>query len=273
MSLETFRFATFNVRCGPSEDGPNHWDRRKELLLETVGMLKADLLGVQECYPHQADEIGMRFPNRCRLGVGRYHGVERKHRMEEARSGEHCAVFFDPLLLEAESCGTFWHSDSPDEPASMSWGNDLPRITTWVALRSRASGKRFVYFNTHFHHWGDAIMERTTDLHLKRIPSIAAGLPVLLAGDFNLPPSSAAHQRLCAPPPRGLGLRDAWELLGRPEDGAGSYHDFTGEPKVRIDWILAGPGITPLSVQRVDFNRDGRFPSDHYPVAAELGLD
>jgi endonuclease/exonuclease/phosphatase family metal-dependent hydrolase len=271
MHSEVIRLATFNVRCGPSEDGPNHWDARKGIFLDALGEMGPHILAVQECYPFQGDEIGMRFPNWGRLGVGRYHGVDAPARQEESRSGEHTAIFFDAVRYQVDSCGAFWHSDTPDQPASMSWGNDLPRVTTWAVLRSRPSGRAFILFNTHFH-WGEPYCAKTTDLHLARITRHAGDLPCILTGDFNLSPDSETHGRFTAAAPRGLGLRDAWPLLGRSEEGAGTTHSFTGKPENRIDWILVSPAFSPISIEKIGFQRQGRFPSDHFPVLAELEL-
>jgi endonuclease/exonuclease/phosphatase family metal-dependent hydrolase len=271
MHPDVIRLATFNVRCGPSEDGPNHWDRRKGILLDALGQMSPHVLAVQECYPFQGDEIGMRFPNWGRVGVGRYHGVDDPRRPEESRAGEHTYIFFDAVRWQVDSCGAFWHSDTPDQPASMTWGNDLPRVTNWAVLRSRASGRAFALFNTHFH-WGEPYCTKTADLHVARIPRHAGELPCVFTGDFNLPPDSAAHDRFTGPRPRGLGLRDAWRLLGRPEEGSGTSHSFTGVPENRIDWVLVDPGITPRTIEKIGFQAQGRYPSDHFPVLAELEL-
>jgi len=271
MHSDRIRFVTFNVRCGPSEDGPNHWDMRKGIFLDALGQMAPHILAVQECYPFQGDEIGMRFPNWGRIGVGRYHGVDAPERQCESRSGEHTYIFFDAVRYQADSCGAFWHSDTPDRPASTSWGNDLPRVTTWAVLRLRSSGRAFTVFNTHYH-WDEPYRRKTTDLHLERVPRIAGGLPSVFSGDFNLPPDCETHARFTADAPEGLGLRDAWRLLGRSEEGAGTSHSFTGKPENRIDWILVSREFSPLSIEKVGFQRQGRFPSDHFPVLAELEL-
>jgi endonuclease/exonuclease/phosphatase family metal-dependent hydrolase len=268
---DPLRIATFNVRCGPSEDGPNHWDARKGILLDALRDMRPHVLAVQECFPFQGDEIKMRFPHLDRVGVGRYHAVHDPQRPEESRSGEHCDIFFDTRMLLVKDCGAFWHSDTPETAASRTWGNDLPRITTWAVLAPRESGRPFAFFNTHYH-WGEPYCTKTTDLLLERIRRHAGGLPCVLAGDFNLAPDSGAHGRLTDPGPGGLGLRDAWQVLGKPETDAGTHHDFSGIPKVRIDWILASREFTPLSVERSFFQREGRFPSDHFPVVAELNF-
>jgi len=263
------RFMTLNLRYGTAPDGPNHWNLRKDILLDALGALDPHVMGVQECLPFQGDEISMRFPHLARLGVGRYHGVAVDDRPNESRSGEHCDVFYDTRRFLAEQCGTFWHSDTPEVPGSITWGNSLPRITTWAILRSRAGKARFAFFCTHYH-GEEPCCTKATDLMIDRIGRHAAGLPCVVVGDFNLTPDNHNHARLTDTGPRGLGLRDAWLLAGKGEQDAGTEHDkFTGTPHKRIDWILVR-GLTPVAIERSLYQRDGRFPSDHFPLVASF---
>jgi endonuclease/exonuclease/phosphatase family metal-dependent hydrolase len=99
---------------------------------------------------------------------------------------------------------------------------------------------------------------------IERLRRHAAGLPRVLVGDFNLTPDTPGHGRLI----EGAGLRDLWEALGKGESEAGTCHDWDGKPKTRIDWILASPDLEPESIERSMYRRDGRYPSDHFPVVA-----
>jgi endonuclease/exonuclease/phosphatase family metal-dependent hydrolase len=269
LNAAPIRFASFNIRYGTANDGPNHWDVRKEILFDAVREIDPHVMGVQECMPFQGDEIKMRFPHMDHLGVGRYHGVLIESKPWESFSGEHCDIFFDSRRYIAESCGTFWHSDTPEIPGSISWGNPYPRITTWAVLRSRTGNGRFTFFCTHYH-GTEPYCTRATDLMIDRVPRIAGGLPVALVGDFNLTPDNANHARLTGAGPGGLGLRDVWQLLGKTEQDAGTCHAFDGKPKTRIDWMLIKGALEPVSLERMFFQRDGRFPSDHFPLVAEL---
>ena len=38
----------------------------------------------------------------------------------------------------------------------------------------------------------------------------------------------------------------------------------------RIDWILYKGGVTVQKMETSLFNKDGKYPSDHYPVVAKL---
>ena len=44
---------SFNIRLGVANDGPNHWDKRKELVVQTIRKYSPDLLGLQEVWPMQ----------------------------------------------------------------------------------------------------------------------------------------------------------------------------------------------------------------------------
>jgi len=269
---DLIRAATFNVRYGTANDGPNRWEERKGIFMDAVRDLAPHVMGVQECLPFQGDSIKMAFPYMDRVGVGRYHEAVEEKRPHESRSGEHCDIWFDARRYLAESCGAFWHSDTPEMPGSITWGNNLPRMTTWAILSDRLLGGRLAFFCTHYH-GGEPCCTKATDLSIRRIREIAGKLPRILVGDFNLTPDNANHARYTGKEPDGAGLVDVWQALGNSEEGAGSCHDnFCGVPKTRIDWILIGGGLKPVSVKRSMFQKDGRFPSDHFPILAELAL-
>ena len=266
------RVVTFNVRYGTAKekDEKNQWEFRRELLLETIGILEPDILGVQECQPFQGDEISTRFPYFGRVGFGRYHGVlvDRPH---ENYSGEHCDIYFDSRKYLANNCGTFWHSDTPEVPGSISWGNSLARITTFATLEAVDGPERFTILNTHLHS-NQPYLANTTDLLVTRVTSLAGDSPCILIGDFNAVAGDEIYRRLTENGDGCAGLVDVWNALGHSETDAGTAHNWTGVPDTRIDWVLTTRGITPLSIEVFRRSSNGRFPSDHYPVVAELGI-
>jgi len=91
-----------------------------------------------------------------------------------------------------------------------------------------------------------------------------AGLPLVVAGDFNWTERSAMHRRF-----RALGLTDAHEAAGF---GLGDTWPVAGwlryVPGVRIDHVYVGNGV------RVVGCRTGTGAgSDHRPVVVDLALD
>jgi endonuclease/exonuclease/phosphatase family metal-dependent hydrolase len=212
----------------------------------------------------------MVFPELAHFGKGRYHSIalDRPH---ETLSGEHCSIFYRTDRFVLESCGTFWHSEAPDVPGSVSWGNALPRTTTWGIFADLTRKARFCVLNSHLH-WDEPYVSNTARLLRERLLSLSEGLPAVVAGDFNAVPGSELHHRLVRPDGAPV-LRDTWESAGLPEAGAGTYHGFTGRPQQRIDWILVTPDIEVVSVRKDTGGQSGRFPSDHFPVVAELVIE
>lgn len=266
----SLNIVTFNLRYGTANDGINHWELRRELLLGTIASLKPDILGVQECEPFQGDEISMRFPHLGRFGLGRYHGVS-VDRPHEAFSGEHCDIFFDSGRYRVRQCGTCWHSETPDAPASISWKNSLARITTWGVFDDLRDGNQFAVFNTHLD-WGEPYLAKATKQLAEHTARVRKDYPLVLMGDFNAIPGSKPYNRLTRSGNKGVGLIDVWVALGNTEENAGTYHGFSGVPDKRIDWILASPEFTAASIEVCRADADGRYPSDHFPLAAQLSI-
>lgn len=69
-----------------------------------------------------------------RLGYEQF-GISRKG--AEDTSDQHCTIFYDKDKVELLEGGTFWLSESPSVPGSMSWGSTAPCTATWaISFRS-----------------------------------------------------------------------------------------------------------------------------------------
>lgn len=260
------RVATFNVRYGTADDGPNCWSSRREILLRAVRSLAPDILSTQEALPFQLDEVDTANPSMGRFGVGRYHGVD-VPRPHETYSGEHCAVYYRWAKFELLESRTEWLSDTPDVPGSLGWGAELARVVTIGRLRSLHGARDLVILNTHFH-WGREIVRRSTDHLLRLLSHVSADQSVVVTGDFNLPPTSLEHRRLLS-----LALVGGRHLLDPlANHSGGSCHDFDGKPKQRIDWVLFSDDIKPAGAEVVTYNEQGSYPSDHFPVVVDVDL-
>ncbi len=269
------KIMTFNIRYGTATDGENSWKHRKPLLIDCLKKYQPDILGVQEAHDYQVNFIKSAFPNFKAFGVGRYHSVEEPDRPQESMKGESCTIFYDTTKFIQIKQGTFWHSDTPDEPASITWGNKYPRITTWGILEQRKNAKRFFVMNTHFS-GEEPYVSNTANLNMLKKRDLAGSLPSIFIGDFNLAPESDAHKLFCGktgPPDIRGNFIDCWQACEKPEQNAGTGHSFTGtKSNTRIDWILVTPDFIVDNVEIIYDNENGRYPSDHYPVLAELKL-
>jgi endonuclease/exonuclease/phosphatase family metal-dependent hydrolase len=259
---------TFNIRYGTANDGENHWTRRRELLFEVLRTADADLIGLQEALRFQIDEILAAVPGYGVVGVGRDDGKA---------AGEMSAILFRTGRFHVAESGTFWFSDTPETPGSKSWGNRITRIASWARFIDR-DGRGFFHFNLHLDHESQPSREKSTALLLQRIAARRVPAePVVVTGDFNVGERNPALATLvgepgrpatAAPPP----FVDTFRVLHREDREVGTFTAFeagktTGD---KIDYVLVQPGTTVLSADIVRTSRDGRYPSDHFPVVARI---
>lgn len=256
----TLAVGTFNIRFDNPADGANRWSRREALVIDILG--EGDLWGLQEALPSQVEAIAAALPG---------FGVVSRTRERDPRAGEACPILYrrDRLALDPDDHGTFWLSETPDEPGSRAWDAALPRIATWARFVAR-DGRALYLFNTHFDHRGEVARRESARVLLERIAARAhPGDPVIVVGDLNAGPGSGPVRRLLAS--ESPHLLDAWRHANPAAPEQPTFNGW-GErcEGARIDWILVSGGLEPESCT-VDLRRvEGRWPSDHAPVVARM---
>ena len=254
-AAEPLRVMSFNVRLPLAQDGANAWENRRELFIDTIAKAEPDIIATQELYKLQGDYILERLPAYAWFGTDRRGG----------RADEHMGVFYRHDRLRLIDFGQFWLSDTPTQPGSISWGHPFPRMVTWGLFETKADGKRFYLYNTHFPYRAEDEDARLKGARMiaERIAALPADVPLILAGDFNTTPDSEVHALLTG------SLVDARTAAKSAEGPDATFHAFTGKGDRRIDWILVR-GFEPRATRTIAAQRDGRYPSDHFPVLAEL---
>jgi len=267
---EELRVMSFNLRYGTAADGPDRWEHRRESLVRTIAAFEPDVLCTQECLAFQADYLSKKLRIYDFVGAGREDGQ---------REGEMVAIFIRRERLEVMEQGHFWLSETPEKAGSVGWDAACTRMVTWVKVRTKSDPpEQFYVFNTHFDHRGATARIESAILLRKRLRMIAGSDPIILAGDFNAPPDSSSdspYRQLRAGVGRtAVPLRDTYREVHETERaGEGTFHGFTGRlAGRRIDWILATPHFDCLRAAIDHSNSAGRYPSDHFPVRAELVL-
>lgn len=258
------RVMSFNVRYGTAPDGENAWPKRIDLFFETIARFQPDLIGFQEVIAAQYDAIAERMPGHGFSGVAREDGK---------RQGEFSSIGYRRDRFALVAAGDFWLSETPDVPGSKSWDSALPRLCSWVRLRELATGRELVFANTHFDHRGVVARREAARVLSERLNPIAAGVPAILTGDFNITEDNPAYQVLVQPAnPAWIRWIDSYRTLHpqrRPDEA--SYSNFKGTVQgSRIDFIFHTAHFRATAAAIDRFSRDGRYPSDHYPVTAIL---
>jgi len=249
---------SFNIRYGTANDGDNHWLKRREQLFALLREEQADVVGLQEALHGQIEEILRAIPGYDYVGVGRSDG---------RRAGEYAAILFRTARLRARRSDTFWFSDTPGIVRSTSWGNQIERICTWAYFDDR-EGPDFYLYNVHLDHQSQPSRERSAALLLERVRARDPKAPAVVTGDFN-----AGEEN-----PAALAMRsafaDSFRLLHPGAAEVGTFNGFkpgqtSGD---KIDFVFVEPGTEVLEAEIVRASRDGRYPSDHFPVTARIRL-
>src|SRR5690625_6463078 len=55
---------SYNIRYGTANDGPDHWDHRKESLTNEIAFYEPDFVGVQEALDFQMEYLKENLPDR-----------------------------------------------------------------------------------------------------------------------------------------------------------------------------------------------------------------
>ena len=277
------KILSFNLRVGFCERGtPNAWALRRDFCRDIVKQGHYDFVGTQETLWNPDDPDIDQGGDLVR-GLPGY-GVLGDTREADATRGEGTPVFYrrDRWELDAGTHGTLWLSETPGVRGSKSWDAGCPRVLVWGRFHELANGVRtgrtVVFANTHLEYF----YEHTALLQAEVCNRLLAGRvrpgePVFLTGDFNMYETSWPIRHLLgetlpaiALPPAPLPLRDAWREAHPGEPDARTFHRWGGDPENRrIDYVFfGGKGLRVRDSQINRIQRDGRFPSDHYPLDA-----
>ena len=262
---EEIRVMSFNVRLGVAKDGPNHWDKRKDLVVEAISRFNPDLLGTQETWGFQASFLKESFPGYTYYGVGR---------QVNPQTGEQCGLMFRSERFELLEKGTFWLSKTPLEPGSKSWDSSLPRIASWVRLRERKDERmELLFLNTHFDHRGREAREKGAEIIRDYVARQGVRIRTIITGDFNAAEGSRPYLALTQKrKDDSVILLDSYRLAyPEKKEGEGTFSAWNGKRSSgRIDWVLHSRHFRTQKASIDRFNQSGRYPSDHYPVTAIL---
>ena len=257
---------TFNIRFDNANDGDNAWPKRAVMVGEWIKSESPDVIGLQEALRHQINDIRKMASSYSEYGVGRDDGKFR---------GEHCSVLYlkDRFKLDKKDCGTFWFSDTPEKIASKSWGNEIPRICTWVRLIEKKTNKGFYVYNVHYDHRSQPSRLGASKLIIEKISKRKqSNEPIILMGDFNAAENNPAIKIFKEEP---LKLLDTFRVVKPDEERVKTFHGFRGGsyPGGKIDHVFILPKTAKISsASIVRFNKDKRYLSDHYPDRAKLGF-
>lgn len=257
LQAQSIRLMTFNIRVDFPADSLNSWNDRKFMIVDLISFYEPDIFGIQEGLPHQVKFLDSLLHEYEFIGQGRDGGTE----------GEYSAVFYKKDKFEVDSDSTIWLSETPSIP-SIGWDAALNRIITMGVFKVRDTDSALLVLNTHFDHVGLTAKKESAKLIVETIKKMTDmnNFPVVLMGDLNAEPDSQVLQILLSK------LTDsqnsAEKIIYGPDF---TYNGFLPSinHKRRIDYLLIN-GLKVMKSATIDDQWQGKYPSDHFPVIADI---
>jgi len=271
---ECLRLATYNVlynRYDHTLEDINRWPQRLPRIVELLNEMRPDILGVQELYSDQLEDLL------------KYVGETYAFFSCPYEEGELNGIFYRKDRFKLIDSHVWYMTSPPNAPIS--------DTLTMVQLKDLQTGKSIAVFNTHFTFSKIDKRELQARFIAEHIQSFAQKMPYVLTGDLNTFPNRLElgnlpfydgdylHRQLI----RG-GLTDAKDLsiLGHlgpistftngSQDDPRAFHG-TGTPGIFLDRIYVSPGIQVLIHAVQSGTVEGHYPSDHMPIFIDLYLE
>jgi endonuclease/exonuclease/phosphatase family metal-dependent hydrolase len=249
---------SFNTRVDQESDGADAWTHRAEKVASVIRLHGPDVVGCQELLGHQLADLRESLPTYAWIGAGRGAGE---------RPSEHVPIGYLADRFELLEHDTFWLSETPAVPGSRGWDGYHPRIATWARLEDAVTGAELVHLNTHLDHRGEGARRRGASLVVERLDAVAPEAPVVVTCDMNCTPGAPPYERLARR------FDDALTISTHAHHGpTDTFHGFTGDPGGRIDYVFV-EGFSVRQHATLADRWDDRYPSDHFPVLAELAVE
>lgn len=250
---------TYNIRLQTTADSGNLWVNRAPAVAALLKFHEFDVFGTQEGFRNQLIDIQRSLPGFDFYGAGRDDGKEK---------GESSAIFYRKERFNLLDKGDFWLSETPDQPSKGWDGKCCNRICSWVHLEDKKTGKRFYYFSAHYDHEGTTARLESSKLILQRMQAICGGAPAIFCGDLNCGQQTAPYLTIT----NSGYLSDSFRKANFPYSTNGTFNDFgkniTGSDI--IDHIFITDHFIVSKWGILSDSYYGKYPSDHFPVMAEL---
>lgn len=254
-----YKVISFNIKCDDTIEelkGEFTWDNRKQLLVKYIIEFNADIISFQEVMPHMYEFLKQK--------LSEIYDSIFVCRDENAKNGEGCPIFFKKDKFVVTYNNTFWLSETPNIPASISWNSRWPRICTYIILKDIQTKTELAIFNTHLDHKSEDARLNGIKLISNTIKEI--DLPTILTGDFNCGNNSNTIKYISTKltnTNKSNNQDITFHLFGNPQ---------ILPPEIRnIDFIFCKE-FKPLTYKVLNDKPIFNTISDHYAISSDLDL-
>ncbi|MDB9312535.1 endonuclease/exonuclease/phosphatase family protein [Spirulina sp. CS-785/01] len=278
--MNLLKVMTFNIRGSCKEDGVNIWENRANLNVQTIQTYNPDLIGFQELQQGNLETYQDQL-------TGYDYSLGNAYNREGRKL--YNAIFWKSEQFKLVKNGSFYLSETPKQ-WSTSWESARVRCANWAILEDLRNQFQFLHFNTHLDHLSVTARQEGIKLIIQQLANLRGdNTPVILTGDFNSYLRLADNKLQSVDGVYSLLInaefKDIYLTVGnRDIPGQHTVHNFLGkgygvedqQEVHRIDWIMTLRGDRILTPKRCKIIEDAQpplYPSDHYPVLAELEIE
>ena len=257
-SDEATRVMSFNVRC--KNDGEQTITNRSKVAVEVIKQYAPDSFGVQECTPRWKRILAYNLDGKyaC-VGAARdFYGP----------FTEYSSIYYLKDKYNLIDSGTFWLSETPEKRWTKSFDSACYRVASWALLEDKETGIRYTHINTHLDHVLDSTREAQMTVLIDCVKKVANGSPIVMTGDFN-----AYEDELVYTVARES-FNDSKLVAKNSDDGRTftSYGTKEEDGTGAIDYIFTSPEVEVDTYKIIRNTVQGIYPSDHYPIVADIVL-
>ncbi len=251
----SLKVVSFNIRNCNDPNG-NSVCERAPRLYKVLEPIKPDLIGFQEYKQHWKEHINKYFSHEYDMLIN-----WRSSNYDE----ESVPILWRKDKFEKTSDGCFWLSDTPNVE-SRGWDEiyNCYRICSYVVLKDKVTQKTFTFLNTHFG-FGDNGQVASSNL-IADFSAKHKTDPIIITGDFNMTPNSPGYKKMVE---YFVDVNTATVC-----NNMSTYHGYEPQKNtdLLIDYCFISKSVKPITYRVIDTLIDGKFPSDHFGILAEIEL-
>ena len=282
----SFRLMSFNIRESTAEVSGNEWSRRKAAVYRMFEDIKPDIVAFQELRREQYQYLYEKYSSQYTFFTHAKDGAIASGRVADItddtsfkNGGQRQGYMVKTSMFEMLEWGRYWFSETPDK-SSYSWDAGTPKLTLWLKMKAKATGKEFWIFNTHFFPSGDNGKLQCSLMSVDRMKQAVGDTvkegkgtndkTIFFCGDLNMEYADGQN-RLAV-------LKDwMWHCnVNAPQrDDSKTYSGFRDNPATwtTIDHIFYRNAVNKGYKVVDDETKYGvRFISDHFPIYVDFEM-
>ena len=226
------------------------------------------------------NEAGKKWINKflADTDISQVYGCVEGKAADNTSDASYNPIFYKKDKYEVIESGTKWLSKTPDK---MSMDSDAKhcKILTYAIFKDKVIGTEFMYINVHLDGSNDSDAHATLKEVRKRqaetVKAFAAEyalLPIIIGGDFNEGPSSAVIGGMSKNTRFRYCMDVAAKTVNLNSTDVNSSFDSISSGVIFDYLFVSADYITVQKYEQCDNKINGKYPSDHLPVYAEITI-